>query len=351
MRQIAGAVAAAALLVLAGGSALRAQILEEILVKVNGEIFTKTDLEQRQIMTLRQRGDVVDPRTDPQGLQLQRQLNEITPKLMVDVIDEMLLVQRGRELGYRLTDDQFKAAVDSIKTENHLESEEQFNAALKQEGMTMEDLRRNFERQAIIARVEQAEVFGKVGVTEEEARVYYETHADQFRTPASVTLREILVRAGSDPASVSAADDEAAKARMDRIRARLAAGEPFETLAAEASDAPSKANAGLIGPLNLDDISADLRQVIERMKVGQVSEPIRTPRGYQIFQLESMTPVETMPFEKARELISQQVFTGKREAEFERYKETLRQQAIIEWKNAEVQRAYEIGLKQPAAGA
>ena len=348
MHKIARLAVVAAVLVAAGASA-QAQVIEQILVKINGEIFTKSDLEQRQIMILRQRGETIDSRTDPQGIKLRGLLNEITPQLMVDVIDEMLIVQRGRELGYRLTDEQFKTAIDSIKQENKIENDEQFDAALKQENMTMADLRKNFEKQAIVSRVEQNEVFGKVGVTEEEARVYYETHMSDFTTPSSITLREILVRVGAEGADVNVAADEAARARTEDIRARITGGESFARLASDLSDAPSKANAGLIGPLSMADISDDLRKMIEQLKVGDMSPVLRTSRGYQILKLESSTPSETMPFEKARELISQRVFTGKRTAEFEKYKQTLRQQAIIEWKNDDVQKAYELGLKQIGA--
>ena len=52
----------------------------------------------------------------------------------------MLLVQRGKELGYTLTDEQFKNIIENIKKENKIESEEAFQAALKQENMTMAEL-------------------------------------------------------------------------------------------------------------------------------------------------------------------------------------------------------------------
>ena len=74
----------------------------------------------------------------------------------------MLVVQRGKELGYTLGDEQFKSVLDSIKKENKIENEEQFQAALKQEDMTLADLRRNLERQMIVQRVQQNEVVGKV---------------------------------------------------------------------------------------------------------------------------------------------------------------------------------------------
>src|SRR5262249_39113604 len=189
----------------------RADIIEQILVKVNGEIFTKTDLEARQIAALRQRGQQFDLKSNQSEAQLRKALDEITPQLIVGVINEMLIVQRGRELGYKLSDDQFKNAVDSIKKENKIESEEQFQAALRQESMTMEDLRRNLERSMISARVEQNEVSGKANVSEQEARSYYQTHLGEFTTPPAVTLREILVAVPADPKGVNVAADDAAK--------------------------------------------------------------------------------------------------------------------------------------------
>src|SRR5258708_31430915 len=101
--------ASAALCLLAPTTAIRAEIFEQVLVKVNGDIFTKSDLEQRQVATLRQKGQQFDPKNDPKNEQLRKALDEITPQLMVDVIDEMLLSQRGKELRYRLSDEQVKS--------------------------------------------------------------------------------------------------------------------------------------------------------------------------------------------------------------------------------------------------
>src|SRR5258708_6621601 len=239
------------LLVLLGPAAVglvRAEIIEEILVKVNGEIFTKTDLEQRQVAALRQKGQQIDLKSDPSNQQLRKALDEITPQIMVEAVDEMLLVQRGKELGYKLSDEQFKGVLDNIKKENKLENEEQFQAALKAENITMVDLRRNLERSMIVQKVQQNEVMGKIGVSEDEARRYYDSHLNEFTTPQSVTLREILVAVPSDSKGVNVGVDEAAKARAEGIRERLTTGaEPFEKIAAEVSDAASKANAGLIG--------------------------------------------------------------------------------------------------------
>src|SRR5262245_50331797 len=112
--------------VLAGWTAaVRAEIIEQILVKVNGDIFTKSDLEQRQVAALRQKGQQFDLKGDQGNEQLRKALDEITPQIMVDAVDEMVIVQRGRELGYKLGDDQFKKVIEDIRRENKIENDEQ----------------------------------------------------------------------------------------------------------------------------------------------------------------------------------------------------------------------------------
>ena len=338
-------IAVAAVCLVAAAPITRAEIFEQILVKVNGDIFTKSDLELRQVAILRQKGQQFDPKNDPRNEQLRKALDEITPQIMVDVVDEMLLSQRGKELGYRLSDEQFKTVIDNIKRENKIENEEQFQAALKSENMTMADLRRNLEKSMIIQKVQQNEVVTKIGVTEDEAHRYYDSHRTEFTSIPSVTLREILVATTDGKGAVIASDDQA-QARAQALRTRVTTGkEDFEKLAAEVSDAASKANSGLIGPISLSDISPDLKKLLDTMKPGDVSPMIRTPRGYQLLKLETMTASRTLPFDQAREQISDKVFNEKRKVEYAKYLDKLRTQAIIEWKNPDVKRAFDEGLK------
>jgi peptidyl-prolyl cis-trans isomerase SurA len=339
---------AAVLTASAAAATSGAEILEQILVKVNGEILTKTELEQRQIAVLRQR--------NPQALQddaaVKQALVEITPQLLVDTIDEMLLIQRGRELGYRMTDEQFRGILDNIKKENKLESEEQFQAALKQEGMTLDDLRRSIERRMLIDRVQQIEVMQKVGINEEEAKKYYSEHPDEFRTAPAVTLREILVSVpAGDGKSINVGQEEEAREKADAARKRIAGGEDFAKVAAEVSDAPSKANGGLIGPVNRDELAPAVAKVLEGLKPGDVTQPIRGSRGYQIIKLESSTEAEVPAYEQVRDLIADKVFNEKRRGELSKYLVRLRGQAIIEWKSDELRKMYEQRIQSGAPSA
>lgn len=346
MRLIATTVAVAAL-----GLPLRAEIVERVLVKVNGEILTKTELEQRQIAALRQRNPQLRDEDVKNDAQLKKMLDEVTPDVLVDAIDEMLLLQRGKELGYRLSDEQFTQILENIKKENRLETEEQFQAALKQEGMTLQDLRNSIERRMVIERVQQVEVMQKIGITEEDARAYYEAHPQEFTTPASVTLREILLNipestTPSGEKAVNVAEDEATAKRIEDIRTRVTAGgEDFGHVASDVSEAPSKANGGLIGPIALTELAPALQGLIGKMKPGDVSPPLRTARGYQLIKLESQTASVRQPFEEARDKIADAVYTQKRRGEVEKYLKKVRAEALIEWKSEELKKLYDQKIK------
>jgi peptidyl-prolyl cis-trans isomerase SurA len=335
-------IAAVALVLALAFVPLNADIIEQVLVKVNGDIITKTEFEQRQVAVLRQRPEFAN--VTPESEELKKAIAEITPELILSAVDELLLMQRGRELGYVLGDEQFKNIVDSIKKENKIENEEQFQTALKQEGLTMAELRKSLERQMLITRVQQNEVMGKIAVTEAEAQAFYDAHKQDFTTPSAVTLREILIEVPVTEKGINAAQDEEAKAKAEDIRKRLAAGEPFARIAGDLSDAPSKANGGLIGPINRDDLAPALQKVIDALKPGEITEVIRTQRGHQILKLDSRTEVKIKPFDEARDEISERVAEEKRRGELQKYLEKLRKQATIQWRNDELKKAYDQAL-------
>lgn len=348
-------VAAAVLAVASVGVPLRGEILEQVLVKVNGDILTKTDLEQRQIQALRLDKDI-NPESLRNDEQLKKALAEVTPRLLVEAIDELLLVQLGRERGYRLTDQQFKEWLTNLRKEQNLEEDQKFFAALKQEGMTLDDLRKNVERQMLIHRVQQDEVGSKLSITEEEARQYYLSHQQEFTEPASVTLREILIEVPTSTqkgeAGINVAKDDEAAKQASAIRARLMSGEDFAKLAADVSASPSKANGGLIGPMALGEISESLQKTLQGMKPGGITQPIRTQRGYQILKLETRRESAVQPFDSVRDLVAERVHADRQRQEVRKFLTRLRGQAIIEWKNAELQKAYERQVAQsvPTAG-
>jgi peptidyl-prolyl cis-trans isomerase SurA len=329
----------------------RDRIVERIIVKVNGEIFTQTDLEQRQIESLRQKNPNISSAALQNDAALKSMIDNITPDLLVGIVDELLLVQHGREAGYTLSDDQFKSIVDQVKKENKFD-DNQLKAALAQEGMTLESYRQMAERSMIITAVQRNEIMQKATLTDEEARQYYDSHKSEFMKPATVTLRELIVnvptemRDGQQVFNVAA--DDAAKKKIDDARARVAKGEEFAKVAAEVSDSGSKANGGLIGIVNLDQMNADLRATIDKLKPGETTEPLRVKGGYQIFELDARSAAEPEAFDKVRDQISQKVYAERLDGEQKKFLDKMRGSALIEWKDDGYKAMYEKSLASHA---
>jgi parvulin-like peptidyl-prolyl isomerase len=326
-------------------SAASQEVIEQILVKVNGDIITKSDLEQRQIATLqRMKGDV-SPEALQNDAQLRKMLSEITPKILVDAIDELLLVQLGREKGLRLTDEMFNRWLTNLRKEQNLEDDAKFQGALKQEGMTIADLRRNVERTFLTQEIQRSEVGSKLQITEEEARQYYQIHKDEFVQPASVTLREILIEVPTTTqqgqTGVNVAKDDQAAEKAAEVRKRISGGEDFAKVATEVSAAPSKANGGLIGPIQVSELSPSFQQLLEKMKPGDVTEPIRTARGYQILKLETHKTAAPQTFDSVRDVVADRVYSERQRVEVQRFLNRVRGQAIIVWKNDELKKQYD----------
>ena len=325
----------------------RDRIIERIVVKVNGEIFTQTDLEQLQIEALRKN----NPKLGNVDLQnddtLKAALEDVTPEILVNAVDELLLVQHGREQGYNLGDEQFKNVVEQVKKDNKL-NDEQLKVALAQEGLTMESYRSMMERQMIVGTVQRQEIMQKATLTDEEARQYYDTHHNDFMKPATVTLREMLVAVPTEMRDgqevFNAAVDDASKKKMDDAIARVKKGESFATVASEVSDAGSKANGGLIGVVNLDQMNPTLRDMIADLKPGEMTEPKRVKGGYQVFEVDTRSAAEVEAFDAVRDKISQKVYSERLEGETQKFLTKLRATALIEWKDDTYKALYDKGV-------
>jgi parvulin-like peptidyl-prolyl isomerase len=350
-RKLGLAAGLAALLGVVSGVNLGAvEIIEQILVKVNGEIFTKGDLEQRQIAALRQKNQFVTEKELQNDAALKAALDEVTPQILVSAVDELLLMQRAKEMNLHLTDDRFAEVLTRIRKDNKLEDDAAWEQALKQEGLSLAELRRNIEKDLLIGEVQRQDVMQKIAVTEEESKAYYEGHKSEFTSASMVTLREIVVSvpdkapegtANAGQSGVNVGLDEEAKAKAEAIRQRALKGEDFAKIAAAESDSPSKANGGLIGPINHAELSPAMQKLVDGMKPGAVAEPIRIAKGYQLIKLEASTASVVQTYDQARDQVSNRVFMSKRGAELEKYVRRLRAEAMIEWKNDELKKVYE----------
>lgn len=331
-------------------------VIQRILVKVNGQAFTQTELEDMQIQALRDKNVQV---STPQDLQndtvLRQTLAQITPDLLVRAVDNLLLLQRARELGLQFTDDMFKGAIENIKKANNLD-DEGLKKAMDQTGLTMQQLRNQLERTYLIQQVTQREIGQHMTITDEEAHQYFQAHQDEFMSAATVMLRQVFVAVPTQTRGTqtvfSAAADDAAKAKIQAARERALKGEDFEKIIADVSDSPTKGtDKGLIGPVNVSDLAPALRTAIDKLKPGDISDAVRTAHGYQLFKLESRTPAAVKPFANVRDDINQKIYESRLDVETGKLLANLRKQALIEWEDDAYQQMYQKGLNGGVAGS
>ena len=154
-------------------------------------------------------------------------------------------------------------------------------------------------------------------------------------------MREILVRVPEGLVGADIVADDQARLEAEQARQRVLDGEEYELVAVAVSDAASKANGGLIGPIDASLLSDTLLDVLAGLDVGDVTEPIRTPLGYQVLRLEARTQPEPTPFEEVRERISENVFNDRRLAEYARYLDRLRTEADFDWKDDRLKQAFD----------
>ncbi len=328
----------------AAAPAGKSVIVQRILVKVNGEPFTQTDLEHLQTDVLQQMNLDAPPKgTEPDAV-LGAQLLKITPGIIAQAIDDLLLIQRAKELGYKMSEEQYGRIIDNLKKDNKLD-DAQFKQAMKDQGLTPESMREKIEHDYLRQAVIQSDVMSHAIMTEQESRQYYAEHQSEFMTQAKVTLREILVSVPSTSTSsglsFNAATDEAAKDKANQIHDRLAKGEDFAKVAAEASDSPSKATGGLIGDVNVEDMNASLRPTIEALKPGEFTAPLRTRAGYQILKLDSRAASEAKPYDQVKDVVAQKIYDQRVDVETQKYLDKIRASALIEWKDANLKAMYD----------
>jgi hypothetical protein len=168
-----------ALILLAAGVSAAQSDTSEVLVIVNGEAFTRTELAERELWNYRQH--VSGP----------------FPKTIVDIVTIMVGVQRGRKLGFAMTDQLFQDLIVAQMKFNHLDTEAQWRAAFTQERLgPMAEFRREKERELILQRLERTEIIDKVSITDDEAREYYnQRNNGRGVAPSEQELAEIKAHA------------------------------------------------------------------------------------------------------------------------------------------------------------
>lgn len=303
-------------LLLATPSSGRAEIVERVIVKVNGDIITLSDFEARQVMAIQAAGIGPD--------KIESYLRDHNAKILQDAVDDLLIVQRADELEIHLPPEAINGVIENIKKENHITTDDELRTQLRREGMTFDDLKRNVSQTYLKRAVLQRELERKVAPTEEEIRSYYEGHKEEYTWPATVQLQEIRIPA----------ETPGARARAVEVVTRARAGEDFGELARSFS-AAGPAN-GDLGVVSLKELSPAVQKAVAPLQVGEVSDPVAGPEGFSVFKLLQRAESTVTPLDDVRNKIRSQLMDVKGNEAYDKYVEELRKNAIIDVKVREV---------------
>lgn len=295
-----------------GAAALvRADVIERVIARVNGEIVTLSEFEARQLAA-------IQAARVPDG-EVEAFLRQNNAKLLEEVMDDLLLVDRATTLGLKLRPEYLDSVIDDIKKQQNITSEEEFEAQLKREGLTRESLRRNIERSIIVQQVRTREIDPKAEVSDAELRAEYERRkATDFTRKATLHLMEIVLKGDN-------AEQQAAE-----VEARLAKGEDFEAIAREVSTSPSRAAGGDLGRVEPEDLNPALSAAVAPLRPGEVSNPIPIDGSLRILKVRDRLADEVTAFDQVKDRLREEMSRERYEKVYNDYIADLKKNAVYQ---------------------
>lgn len=218
--------------------------------------------------------------------------NKARNEVLIQLIHNRLLVQQAE----RLFDLEIlqQDLLERWKRRNDITDDDKLNEMLDKFGMTREDLMDRLTLASAPGHVIDSQIMGSLGISEEEAREYYENNKSRFATEASVVFREIVLEA-RDPSKRAQR-----RAEAEKIVAEARGGADFATLVEAYSEAPSKAIGGRIGPLDPADLREEISEAAMEAELQVASEPIETSNGWHILFVEERTESTVPTFEEVK---------------------------------------------------
>lgn len=313
-------------------------VVEEIICRVNNEIITRTEYVRSRDQ-LKQEVQQQDPaNADKAFAEKQRDV-------LRDLIDQQLLLQKGKDLGIT-GDTELIKRLDEMRKQMNLSTMEELEKAAEAQGASYEDFKQNLRTQIVTQRVIGDEVGRHLAMNKEDVKKFYELHKVEMERPESVRLSEILIAPklpkpaiGADGKPVPASDAEteaalaAAKAKAEDLLDQIHKGAKFADLAKKSSDGPSAQEGGDLKDFNRGTLSKELEDKVFALKAGETTDVIRTKQGYVILQVTQHQMAGVPSLKEVEPRIQDALYMQKLQPALRTYLTQLREEAFIDIKN------------------
>src|SRR5215471_13416690 len=304
------------------------KVVEEIAAKVNGDIITRGELTKK-----RSELEAEAKRQGLTGVRLQETVNEVAANALRDEIDQLLLVQKGKDLSINVDADVTRRLAE-IQVQQRISDPDKFQAWIRDNaGMPFEDFKQNMKNQLLTQKVIGQEVMRNIVVPEPEMQKYYEEHKKEFVREEQVFLSQILISIeGKTPEQAAAAEKKA----KDLV-ARAKKGEKFADLARDNSDdTETSKNGGYIGAMKRGIMDKALEDAVFKGKKGDVTEPFKRPQGFLILKVEERFEAGQASFEEVKNEIQDRIVQPKVDVEARKFLSRLREDAFLQIKEGYV---------------
>lgn len=246
------------------------------------------------------------------GEELARRLRQKTYQVLNTLIERKLLLQEARAKGFSVSDAEIQRALDRPEIRA---------ASVRGD---RDKVRRRIEEHLLLEKLRAFEIQRLVTVSDAEIVRYYQDHQDEFATPPTYRLRQILWLLDNGQ------DRHRLLDRAEDVYRALQNGADFGDLAKQHSDGPEAARGGALGLVRHDELLAPLARALETMNPGEISPPIQTTLGIHILLLEERIPSEPRPLEHVEQAIKARLFQERAEATFQAWLAELKQKAFID---------------------
>lgn len=291
------------------------EVIEEIVAIVNDDIITLSQVKQYHDSLYQML------RSQLQGEEFEKQYSRLKEEILDNMITELLLLQLARQKQLKVSD-QVKDAVERIKKENEIESDEQLRFELSRQGIDYEQwlkqLEENFLRQALIF----TEVDRGLVLDDSEIVSYYKNHSEEFVEPEQYRIRAIYL-------SSEHREREEIQVLQREIEDKLRAGEDFNELAGQYADSPLRENKGDLGTFKKGDLDRTIQDAVAKLKPGELTPWLEARGGWYLVKLEEKKDSRVKSFEEVKQEIEEKIFAQKRSVKLKEFLKQIREKSYI----------------------
>src|SRR5258708_134095 len=351
-----------------------AQVVEEIITRVNNQIITQSEFERSkdQLRDEIKQQSIKDPENvkDPDKVYSEREKD-----ILRDLVDQQLLLDKGKDLGITGDTDLIKQ-LDQMRKDMKLDSLEDLEKEAVKQGVSWEDFKQTQRNQIITRKVIGEEVSGHLSVTKEEEQKFYDEHKAEMEQPEYRRLSEILVapKAAPAPASrpastngttdpnaaaaappaepvVDAAALSVAEAKANDLLKQIKDGAAFEDVAKKNSDGPSAADGGNLGTFERGKLAKSIEDETFALKSGEITGVIHTKQGYVILKVIEHQQAGIPPLKDALPKIQDSLYYQKLQPALRAYLTKLREDAYIKYADGYIDTGKSPNQTQPVETA